>query len=432
LTDLQISLESASGLERRLRIQVPAFRIETELENRLRNAGKTLNLKGFRKGKIPPHVVRQRFGAQIRQEVLQDVVQSTYSEAVARENLRPAGNPRIEAGAAENGEDFIFTAIVEVYPEFKVTGVESLVVDKPEVGITDADIERTVERLRWQKGSWVAAGRPAARGDRLTIDFDGRLNGQPIDGGKAEKVELVLGEGRMLADFEAALEGMAAGETRQFPLRFPDDYHEQTLRGQTAQFEAHVHAVETRQLPALDGDFIRGLGIESGDEAEFRRLVRENLEREAAAKVQADMRRQLMEQLLASNPVDLPSVLVEREAAGLQAEGMRNMGIRDVADAPALDAYRSVAERRVRLGLIIGALIREQDLKLDTLRVDNRLDELCRQYQRPGDVKQAYQQNRDLMIQIENSVMEEQVMSWLMERARIETSARPLAELMGS
>lgn len=431
MTELQISLESAAGLERRLRIQVPALHIDREVDTRLQKAGRSANIKGFRRGKVPVQVIRQRFGAQIREEVLQDVVQSSYSEAITREKLRPAGNPRIEAETPAAGQDLTYTAIVDVYPEFKLAGVDQLKVEKPAVEVTEADINGTIERLRHQKGSWVPAGRHSARGDKLTIDFDGRVRGEALEGGSGEKMEIVLGEGRMLADFEANLEGIEAGGSKSFTIRFPDDYHRQNLRGEDVSFEVRVTEVAARELPAVDAGFVSGLGVESGDPEELRSRVRESLEQEVAARVQAEMRRQVVEQILASNPVELPAVMVEREAASLQAQGMRKMGIENEADAPALDTYRPVAERRVRLGLIIGALIGEQDLKVDQVRVDNKLDDLCRQYEQPAEMRKLYSQNPEIMTQIENSVIEEQAMNWLIEHATVTEKNQALAELVG-
>lgn len=432
MTDVQVSVETGAGLERRLRIQVPAGRIEQEVALRLRNAGRTVNLKGFRRGKVPVQVIRQRFGEQIRQEVLQDMVQSSYSEAIAREGLRPAGNPRIEAESPGSGEDFSYTAVLEVYPEFQVAGLDAMKIDRPEVTVTESDIDRTVERLQRQRGSWTAVERPAAEGDKVVIDFEGRLGGEIIEGGKAEKLDVVLGEGRMLRDFETGLAGIEPGKGKRFNVRFPADYHDQKLREQDVVFDVTVREVAMRELPDVDAEFVKGYGVASGEPAEFRNLVRENLEREAAARAQADMRRQIMEHLLVANPVELPSVMVDREAASLQSEGMRNMGIRDAKDAPPVEAYREVAQRRVRLGLIIGALIREHDLKIDQGRVDKRLEELCQSYERPDEVKGLYLQNPTLMGQIENSVMEEQTMAWLIDRAEVKPKTVALAELMGA
>lgn len=414
-----------------MRVQVPAGRIEQEVEARLKNAGRTAKLKGFRPGKIPAHVIRQRFGTQIRQEVLQEVVQASYSEAIVREKLRPAGNPRIEPDATVDSGDFAYTAVFEVYPEFTVVGVDRLALERPETAVGDAEVDRTIERLQRQRGEWRDVTRPAETGDRVLVDFDGKLRGEPIEGGKAEGVAVVIGDGRMLPDFEAALVGIAPGGTKRFTVRFPPDYHETSLRNENVDFDVVVREVAGRELPPVTEEFVKGYGVASGDLAEFRRLVRENLEREVAAKIQAEMRRQALEQLLEANPVDLPAVMVARESAALQAEGMRNLGIKDAKEAPPLSAYEDVARRRVRLGLIIGGLIREQDLKIDPALVDRKLDELCRPYEKPEEVRRLYLQNPDLMAQIENSVMEEQMMIWLIERAKVTPKTVAFTELMG-
>jgi trigger factor len=431
VADVQVSLETGTGLERRMRVQVPAGRIEQEVEARLRSAGRTARLKGFRPGKVPAEVIRQRFGPQIRQDVLHDVVQSSYSEAIAQEKLRPAGLPRIEADPPASGQDFSYTAVFEVYPEFRVAGLDRLTIERPETPVADADVDRTQEQLRRQKGGWKSVERSAERGDRVIVDFNGTVKGEPVPGGTAEKLAIVIGDGRMLADFESNLIGLAAGGTRTFTIRFPSDYHDERLRSESVTFDVHVREVAAPDLPVLDEAFVKAFGVASGDLGEFRRLIRENLEREVTAKVRAETRRQLLEQLLAANRVDLPAVLVAREAAALQAEAMKNLGIKDVKDAPAVAAYEEIAQRRVRLGLIMNALIREHDLKVEPAEVARKLDEICRVYERPDDVKSLYRQNPELMAQVEGSVMEEQVMIWLAGRSQVTNKVVPFSELMG-
>jgi len=431
LNDVQVVLETGAGLERRMRVRVPDATVDKEVETRLKSVGMNARLKGFRPGKVPSHVIRQRFGPQVRQEVVQDLVQSSYADAVGREKLRPAGSPRIEMDNAESGQDLVYTAIFEVFPEFKVAGFEGLKIEKPRVAVSDEDIDKTIERLRVQRSTWSTVGRPAAHGDRVVIDFAGTRNGESLPGGSAERVGVVIGEGRMIADFEANLPGLGAGTEKTFAAKFPDDYHEDSLRGATVEFRVLVHEVAERSLPAVDADFIRGFEVQSGDAAEFRRLVRENLEREAAAKTQAEVRRQIMEGLLGANPVDVPLVMVSREAAGLQAEAMRSLGIQDPKDAPPVGNYEEAARRRVRLSLVLGALISEQGIRLDATRVEQRLIELCEPYDRPEEVRKLYLENADLMAQIENSVMEEQVMTWIIDRAAVTEKQVTFSALMG-
>jgi trigger factor len=406
--------------------------VEQEFETRLKSAGATVRLKGFRPGKVPGSVIRQRFGSQIRQEVLQDVIQSSSSEAITREKLRPASAPRIEVGSMEAGQDIVYTAIFEVFPDFRVAGLDRLKVERPETTVTDEDVDVTVERLRLQRSDWEPVQRAAKAGDRVVIDFSGSRAGQPIAGGKAEEFSVVIGEGRMLEDFETSLVGLAPGSTKTFPVRFPGDYYEASLRDAEVDFAVVVREVAERRLPDLDADFVRGFDVASGEISEFRRLIRENLEREAAAKVHGEVRRQIMESLLDNNPIDVPEALVEREAAGLQAEAMRNLGVSDPKNAPALSAYQDVAQRRARLGLIMRALVQEYDLKLDQERVDERIEELSRNHDRPEEARTLYRRTPELMDHIENSVMEEQLMAWLIERARFTTKPIAFAELMGA
>lgn len=428
MTDMQVSLETGAGLERRLRVQVPADRVEQEIAARLKSAARTVRLKGFRPGKVPAGVIRQRFGSQIRQEVIQDMVRSSYSEAITQEKLRPVGNPRIEGEPESTEQGVAYTAIFEVYPEFEVAGLDDLAVERPEAEVSDADIDQTVERLRRQHAEWRPVDRAATDGDQVTVDFDGSLDGEALEGGKAERFSIVIGEGRMLPDFEANLRGLAAGADKRFDVVFPDDYYEERLRGRTVAFDIHVHEVAALELPAVDADFIRGFEITSGEMDEFRRRIRENLEQEAAAKAQAEVRRQLIEQLLAANPVEVPAAMVSREVAALQAEAARSVG---GADQQADGAYDEVARRRVRVGLILGEIIRRQEIEADQGRIGQKLDDLCRPHEHPDEVRRLYLQNAEWMAQIENSVLEEQVMAWLAERARITGKGVSFSELMG-
>ena len=398
------------------------------MEARLRTTGRTARLKGFRPGKVPTQVVKQRFGPQIRHEVVQDALQASYTEAIEREKLRPAGSPSIQTESLEEGKDLAYTATFEVYPEFRTEGLDKLAVEKPQAEVTDSDVDMTIERLRRQRGTWKHVPRAATKGDRVVVDFNGTVDGQPMEGGKAEKLPMILGEGRMLADFEIQLEGITSGGNKEFVLTFPGNYHDQTLAGRDARFSVQIHEVAELVLPALDEEFVKGFDISSGDVADMRRLVRENLERDVAAKIQAEVKRQLLDQLLLANPISVPLVMVEREAASLQAESMSSLGIKDIKDAPALTNFRPVAERRVRLGLIIAGVIRDNDLQPDRERVRLKLDQLCQAYERPDEVRSAYLQNAELMSQVENAVMEDQVIDWLIGRARIEPKVTSFAE----
>jgi trigger factor len=421
MEDLHVSLETGQGLERRLQVRVPAQRIEREVETRLRSVSRTANIKGYRPGKVPEKVIRQRFGDQVRREVLQDVVQSTYNEALNLQQLRPAGDPQIDAApdAGAQGVDFAYTASFEVFPEFTVRGLEAVAVSQPDPAFDDADIDFIAENLRRQRSHWHATDREARKGDRVVIDFQGRLNGGPMDGGTGEKVTILLGAGRMIEDFEKQLVGVKPGDNREITVRFPTDYPNSKLAGQAADFSIQVGEVAEEHLPELDEEFIRSFGVESGTKDDFVQDLRNNMADEFLARAKADVKRQLLEQLLQANPIDIPVVLVEQEATSLQADAMRNLEITDPAAAPALESFRQTAERRVRLGLLIGALIREQELVVDREKVRERIERLSGGYEKPDEIRKLYYQTAKLLTQVENSVLEEQVVEWLASRAAI-------------
>lgn len=432
MTDMKVSVEASAGLERRMTVQIPAERIEKEVDSRLLRVGRNAKLKGFRPGKVPRRVIRERYGGQVRQEVLQDMIQSSYSSAIQQENLRPAALPTIEPGGAAEGGDFSFTAVFEVYPDVEIEGLDQLTVEKALTKVTDADVDDMLQTLRKQRADWLPVERKAADGDRVTVDFEGTLKGQPFEGGGGQDVPIVLGEGRMLADFEKNLTGLVAGDEKSFKMKFPKDYPSADLAGQKAVFAVTVKEVAEQQLPALDGDFVKGFGIDSGDLEAFRADVRANMEREAEARNRAEVKRQVIEQLLEANPIEIPATLVGQEASSLRSESLRNMGITDDNDpnAPPVDGFRDAAERRVRLGLLVAAVIQENDLQVDRDVVKARVDEICAPYEKPDEIRKIYFQNPQLMAQVENVVMEEQVIAWLVDRATLSTRDVSFGELM--
>ena len=356
---MQVSIETLTGLERRMRVQVPAGRIEEKVRDRLLSVGRTAKIKGFRPGKIPNRVIRQRYGGQVRQEVLQELLQTSYSEAIAQQNLQPAGGPKIEPESLDQGQDLAYTAIFEVYPEFEIKGLDKLEVETPNAEITDSDINSMIENLRKQRGTWESVKRPAADGDRVMINFEGKLKGEIFEGGSGENVAVVLGSDNMFADFEKNLLGIGAGESKEFKLKFPKDYYQKNLAGQKVAFSIEAKEVTEQKLPEIDEQFINSMGITTGSEKDFRRDVRENMERQIEVKRRAELKRQVMESLLATNPVELPIVLVEQETRSLQQDAMRQFGITELKDAPPAETFREASERRVRLGLLMTAILRD-------------------------------------------------------------------------
>jgi len=400
-------------------VQIPAESIEKEVESRLVSVGRTAKIKGFRPGKVPAKVIRERYGVQVRQEVLEALVQSSFSTAIQQEDLQPVASPAIEPGSLQEGQDFSFTAIFEVYPQVAVSGLDSLTIEQSETEITDADVGDMVDTLRRQRVTWSGVERKAAQGDRVTIDFEGKRNGESFEGGGGTDVPIVIGQGQMLEDFEKNLQGLLVGETKDFEMKFPKDYHASDLAGERVSFEVSVKEVAEAVLPEVNVEFVQEFGIESGDLEAFRADVRANMQREAESRNRAEVKRQVMEQLLEKNPIDVPSALVEQEAVALRRESLQNMGIaaEDDANAPPVMEFSDAAERRVRLSLLVSEVIKDNELQVDRDLVKERIEEMAAPYDQPDEVRKMYFQNPQLMGQVENMVLEEQLVAWLVDKA---------------
>lgn len=418
---MMVTVEATGTLQRRMRVELPAERIEKEIESRLQKVGRTAKIKGFRPGKIPVKVVRQRFGGQIRQEVLSELMQKSYTDAVIQENLNPAANPRIEPEVSDSAKGFAYVATFEVLPEITLANLDKIAVEKAEVDISDDDRDAMIQNLRKQKASFVTVERAAAEGDRVIVDFDGTLNGEPIKGGKGTEVPVILGQGQMLPDFEKALHGVTAGEEKSFTVKFPKEYHSEDLAGQKVDFSVTVHRVEEEQLPPLDDSLAELYGIEEGGLEQLRADVVSNMEREAAEKVRADVKEQVMNGLLEQNPIEVPGSLIHQEMHARQHEAMRRLGIEDHDQAPAAENFRTGAERSVRLGLLLQQLIRDQGIDVDPERTRRKVEELCSGYERADEMVTGYLSNPQVMAQIEPLVLEEQAVDWLVEQGSVTT-----------
>ena len=427
---MQVSVETSAGLERRMRVQVPAEKIEKEVAARLQKVGRSAKIKGFRPGKVPPKVIKQQYGAAVRQEVLQEVLQSSYSEAVIQEKLQPAGGPSIEPENLEEGQDLTYTAVFEVYPEFQLKGLNKIKIKQPEVAIAESDVAEMVDNLRKQRAEFSAVERKAADGDQVTIDFIGTHNGETFEGGSAENFPIVLGGGQMLEDFEKALKGVKSGDEKSFKMKFPKDYHAPNLAGEKVEFAINVHEVAEQVLPEIDAEFIKAYGIESGERAELDADIEKNMQRELDAKVKAEVKKQLLDGVLDNNKIDIPSVLVTQECESMQKETMQRMGITDENQAPEADSFKDSAEKRVRLGLLLSEVIKENELELDQDRVTAKVDEMCAPYDNPEEIRNIYLQNPQFLGQIENMVLEEQVIEWLTEQATVGSKKMGFKELM--
>jgi trigger factor len=416
---MQVSVETTGTLERRMEVSVPRERIEQAVEERLKRVSRTAKLKGFRPGKVPLKVVRQQFGAQVRQEVLSDLVQSTFAEAVTQQKLSPAAGPRIEPLAAGDDEGLRYRATFEVFPEIALAGVEGIEVTRPAAEVTDADVDAMVLNLREQRPRFETVERECREGDRVTMDFEGRVDGEPFEGGKGDDVAVLLGGGRMFKEFETGIAGMKAGERRTVDVPYPAGYANAALAGKVAVFDVHVKKVEERRLPELDEEFCREYGVLEGGVEQLRREVRDNMERELAENVRARLKQQLLEGLLKANPVDVPQGFVDAQVRELQIDAARRMGATESSQVPAADNFVDAARRRVSLGLLIGEVIKSRGVKLDRSRVEARLADVASAYPDPDAVVKAYRQNPDAMRQIENVVLEDQAVELLLEQAKV-------------
>lgn len=413
-------------------VRVPASEIEREVDARLHKVGKTARMKGFRPGKVPFKVVRKQYGGQIRQEVLSDVIRSSFSRAISQAQLNPAGGPAIEALPDSDENTFSYRATFEVYPDIELKGVDGLELELPTVEVQDSDVDDMIEKLRDQRAEWEAVDRSAAEGDRVVVDFVGKIDKEVFEGGEGSDVKITLGAGQVLEDFEKALKGAAAGDEKTAKVKFPKEYPAEHLAGKKAVFEISVKAVEAKKLPDLDEDFFDAFGIEAKTLEALKTEVRGNMKRELDERLRAEIKNRALEAFLRANEVTVPKALVEQEIGQLQAEQMRRMGIKDAEQAPARENFREAARSRVALSLIVQELVAKHEIKLDPARVDERVQELSSPYEKPEEAAQLYRGSRDLMAQVESSVLEDQVVDFLVEHGKTKQKALSFAEFMGT
>lgn len=431
---MQVSVETTQGLERRLTIRVPSDKIDTEVENRLKRLVKTQRVDGFRPGKAPVAVIRKRFGAALRDEVAFDVAQRSFIEAVIAEKLNPAGTPTLQMLANDAGKDLEFTATVEIYPEFEVQGLDSLAVDKPVASVVDGDVDAMIETLRQQQAKWQQVERAAADGDRLIIDFSGSLDGVEFEGGKAEGFSVVLGAGRMIPGFEAALVGKKAGDSFVAPVTFPADYHAEHLKGKAADFAMTVKQVEGRVLPEVDAEFIKTYGVAEATVEALRAEVRRNMERELRGALKNQTKESVIEALLGANAIEVPKALVDQEVDSLRQQAVERFGGGRGGKLPELprEIFAEQAERRVRIGLVLGQFIRQSDLKVDEARVEAILNEVAGAYEDPADVISYYRSQENLMQSLRNLALEDQAIDAVLAKAKVNEVAKAFSDVVNS
>jgi trigger factor len=427
---MQVSIEATGALERRMEVSVPKERVEQAVDERLQRVSRTARLKGFRPGKAPIKVIRQQFGAQVRQEVLTDLLQSSFAEAVTQQKLSPAAGPRIEPLSTGPGEDLRYRATFEVYPEVALRNVDGLKVTRPKAEVTEPDVDAMVENLRNQRPKFVPVERESREGDRVTLDFEGRIDGETFEGSQGVDVNVLLGGGRMLKEFDSGITGMRSGEQRHLEVRYPDEYHNKSLAGRVAQFNVRMKAVEEKQLPDLDDEFCREYGVLEGGVAQLRSEVTDNMRRELEDNIRTRVKNELLDRLLEANPVEMPRSLVDAQVRELQLDAARRMGAKDASQVPPPEPFVETARRRVALGLLIGELIKTRGIRLDAARLDAKLADLAAGHPEPEALLKVYRQNAEAMRQVESSVLEDQVVEDLLSRANVVEQSSTFKEIM--
>ena len=428
---MNVTVESTGALERRMRVELPLEPIQQQVESRLKTVGRTAKIKGFRPGKVPAKVIKQRYGKQVREEVLGEILQKSYSDAVTQQNLRPAGGPKIET-QDEDGKTFAYVATFEIMPDVELKDLGKIKIEKPDVQISDDEVDGMLTNLRMQKSTWEIVERKSKDGDRVIVDFSGELDGEAFQGGQGTEIPVVLGEGQMLPDFEKGLKGIKAGDEKTFKVKFPKDYHVADLAGQKADFSIKTHRVEERILPELNDEFAEMFDVTEGGLEKFTKDVRENMEREAEQKVKNDIREQVMESLLATNPLDIPQALKQQEAHSLQHDAMQRMGIEDHDQAPPIETFSEAAEKRVRLGLLLRQVIADKDLKADEAKIREHVEDMCASYENSAAMVEMYMSNPQVMQQVEPMVVEQLAIDWLLENGKVKSKKIAFKDYMNA
>ena len=418
---MQVSVETTEGLERKLTIAIPGDRVDTAVNARLQEAAQTIRLNGFRQGKVPLKVVKNKFGKGVRQEVVGELMNQTYFEAIAQESLKPAGQPRIEPTSMDEGKDVEFVAVFEVYPEIELPDFAAIKAERLVAEVSDDDIDEMIETLRKQRQTWVPVERAAADGDMVNIDYVGKKEGEEFQGGKAAGQNLVLGSERMIPGFEDGVIGKSAGEDFTLQLKFPDDYHSEELAGAEVEFELTLNTVSEQSLPEVNEDFFKSFGVEEGGMEAFREEVSNNMQREMKNASRNKLKTTLMDALISDLEVAIPAALMSNEIHQLKHQTVQQLGGGQGFDPHSMpdDLFREQAKRRVTLGLILGEVISQQSIQADADKVRDAVEEIAATYESPEEVVKWYYSNEEQLQGIESSVIEDQVFDYIIEQAQV-------------
>ncbi|GEK11452.1 trigger factor [Pseudoalteromonas sp. McH1-7] len=428
---MQVSVETTQGLERRLTITVPAENVETEVKKRLQQLSKTQRIDGFRPGKVPVSIITKRYGAAVRQEVAGDIMQRNYIEAIIAEKINPAGAPTFAPKSLEAGKDLEFDATFEVYPEVELKDLDKIAVEKPAVSVTDEDLANMLETLRKQHATWTESDAAAGEKDRVTVDFVGTIDGEEFEGGKAEDFPLELGQGRMIPGFEDGIVGKKAGDEVVSDVTFPEDYHAENLKGKAAQFTITVKKVEVQELPELTDEFATKFGVAEGGVDALKEEVKKNMERELSQAVKANVKDQAIKGLLDTNEVEVPKALVDQEIDALRQQAAQRFGgnAQNMPELPA-ELFHEQAVTRVKTGLLLGEVIKANDIKADDAKVEELIETVASAYEDPSEVVSYYKTNDQLMQQMRNVAMEELAVEAVLAAATVSDVEKSFDDIM--
>jgi trigger factor len=423
---MQVSVEAGEGLERKVTVQVPAETVELEVNNRLNSLKNTVRVDGFRPGKVPLKVIKQKYSGTILQEVAGELMQSSFREALTQENLKPAGDPQIQAENLVLGQVMEYTATFEVYPEIALSPVADLSIEKIDASVTDADVDNMINVLRKQKMDWAEVERASANEDRITIDFVGSVDGEKFDGGSANDMPMVLGAGQMIPGFEEHLTGLKVNEETTFKINFPDDYAAKDLAAKEAEFAVTIKKVEEPKLPEINEDFARAFGVESGDVEQLKSEIKANMERELGRRLRTLLKEKVMDALISANPVDVPAAIVQQEAETLK----KQTEVQAPGSDRTRDSFMDDAKRRVQLGMVLAEVAKISALNINADMVKSRIEEMAKDYDDADEFIRYYMSNNELLRGVETLVMEDAVVDWVAEQATVTANNSSFDEVM--
>lgn len=431
---MQVSVETTTGLERRMTVGVPAAEVDTAVTQKLKDTARRVRIDGFRPGKVPVSVVKQRFGDSIRAEVLEEVVRNHYAQALTSEKITPAGSPSIEFSKDKAGEDVEFVATFEVFPDVELAGFDGFEFEKSKAEVTDADIDKMLDNLRKQRANYVQVDRAAKDGDRVKVDFTGKIDGEVFEGGSAEDQAVTLGSGQMIPGFEAGIEGMKANEEKPVEVTFPEDYGNAELAGKTAVFDIKVNEVAEAELPEMDEEFFAAFGAGGKDLETFKAEVRQNMEREARTALEGKLKNNVIDKLVEVNELDVPTALVQDEIQRLKQQAVQQFGEQAQIDPSSLpdELFTEQAQRRVKIGLIMNELITKAEIKADDEAVKAYIEDQASVYQDPQQVIDYYSSNPEMLNQVKAVVVENAAIDHILENSKVTESVVSYEEAIKS